>query len=279
MKIILTGFVVLGMMLTGCNRVTVNPLTITSEPRIPIPATKTVESGKPFVPVNTDGMAGFNTNASSALAPAQVEIGNMYSGATAEFQIAIHNGDGLKNKILQITTDSNETFAAIPLTIVLSNSGLLDIISIDSQLLVRDVRRQWIPDLVEKETLEAIAYDAPTQLLTIKGFKPLRTRYVKITYRTLSKFTYYYRYPDKTRVGFEYPPILADTWISFDKPSAQLRPMENGSVLVSLKIPADAKVSEKKWEFWIGMMESGVGQSSQISTEIELCSRILVTMR
>ncbi len=278
MKRVVIVCLILGLTLTGCNKsiVTVkadDKPVIAGETTLPIPEVPNPvslplpvsQATKPATSLDATSMPGFSTNASSALAPAEVKIDNLYPGATAEFQILIHNGDGLKNKLLQITTDRDETVAAIPINVVLANSGLLDIISIESTL--------------QGERLEAISYDASTKLLTIKGFKPLEKRIVKITYKTLSNFSYYYRYPDKTRSGFGTPPLLAETWVSSDKPELQLRPMENGVVTVSLKIPSDAKVTEKKWEFWVGVMERGAGQGAQISTEIELASRILVTMR
>lgn len=267
MKRVVLMCLILGLTLTSCNPTSAKPI-ITGEATLP-PFTSTMSTpipvpAKEATSIRATDMPGFSISASSAIAPAQVDIGNLYPGATAEFQILIHNGDGLKNKLLQIKTDRDETVAAFPLTVVLANSGLLDIVSIESSI---------------QEKLEAIAYDVSTKLLTIKGFKPLETRYVKITYKTISNFKSYYRLPDNTKTGFNSPPVLAGEWITFDKPELLLRPMENGSVTVSLKIPPDVKVDSQKWEFWVGVMERGVGQSAQISTEIELCSRIFVTMR
>ena len=264
-RVVVVGFLSVGMMLTGCsNSVIANP--IATSKATPAYLNKLVIPEPIPVPtqsIDTSKLVGFDTNASSAIAPAQVDIGNFYPGATAEFDIIIHNGDGLKNKLLQITTDSGETVAAIPLNVVLANSGLLDIQSIDSSL--------------PGERLEATAYDTTTKLITIRGFAPSETRVVKITYKTISVFKAYYKAPSKTKAGFT-TNALATDWVSFDNPEIQLRPMENGKVKVILEMPKTAQAFDK-WEFWVAVTERGMGQGNQIATEIELCSRILVTMR
>ena len=265
-RVVVVGLLTVGMMLTGCsNNVIANP--IATSKATPAYLNKLVIPEPIPVPtqsIDTSKLVGFDTNASSAIAPAQVDIGNFHPGAIAEFDIIIHNGDGLKNKLLQITTDSAETVAAIPLNVVLANSGLLDIISIDSSL--------------PGEHLEAVSYDASTKLLTIWGFTPSETRVVKITYKTISVFKAYYKAPSKTKSGFAMPSVFASEWVSFDNPEIQLRPMGNGKVKVILKMPKNSEATDK-WEFWVAVTERGMGQGNQIATEIELCSRILVTMR
>ena len=265
-RVVVVGLLTVGLTLTGCssyaiaNPVATSKATPSAQNKLVIPEPVPV----PTQTIDTSMLPGFDTNASTALAPSTVEVGNFYPGATAEFDIIIHNGDGLKSKLLQIETDIGETVAAIRLEVVLANSGLLDIQSIASSL--------------AGERLEATAYDATTKLLTIRGFVPSAKRIVKITYKTISLFKAYYKEPSKTKAGFSYPSAVATEWVSFDTPEIQLRPMENGKVRVILTMPKQA-VTADKWEFWVAVVERGMGQGNQIATEIELCSRIFVTMR
>jgi len=280
LKRIIAIMVVFTTSLTGCGTFGAQPVIgnapITTVPvASPLPVPQIAAANL----VNISDMPGFDTNPSSAIAPATVDIGKYYPGATAEWQLIIHNGDGLKNKLLQITTEAGETVAAIPLKVVLANSGLLDIISIQSTILKLDTKGKYIPDTDKVEHLEAVAYDNNNKLLTIKGFKPLEIRIVKITYKTISSFNIYYREPSTLKDDFDYPPAETGTWVSFDKPILLLRPMENGVITVSFTIPSDTKIDKGKWLFWIGVMEKELGESVQVATRVELCQRILVTMR
>lgn len=259
---------VLLLMLTGCSKgnlvVADSVPPVTAE--VPTPSNPSPSPlPKSANLIAPSDMEGFETNASPAIAPASVEIGNFYPGATAEWQIIVHNGDGLKNKLLQITTEPSERVAAIPLKATLANNGLLDIIAITSTL--------------DGEKLEAIAYDASTQLLTIKGFIPSAKRIVRITYKTISKFSVSYRQPSIFKEGYSSPPDGIESWVSFDTPALQLRPMENGVINVSLVIPPSTDVEAKKWLFWLGVIEEEVGASAKVVTQVELGQRILVTMR
>ena len=262
MKRLILILSVMGLTLTGCQQAIIVASTPTSKPQ-PVPVQAVVsETGTDGLnnPMPTDIVLG----ASSGISPGTVEIGNYYPGATAEWKMLIHNGDGIKAKLLQITTEPNETVADIPLRVVLANSGLLDIDKIESTL---------------PEHLEAVAYDAEKQSITIKGFTPNTTRTVKITYKTISQFKVYVKYPSKTKAGFSMPPLETDTWVEMDNSEILLRPLENGYVVCSLKVPKNVKIESQKWEFWVGVTEQPYGASAQISTQIELCSRIFVTMR
>jgi hypothetical protein len=186
------------------------------------------------------------------ISPGKVEIGNFYPGATAEWEITIHNGDSVVDEIKSITTEKNETEADIPVNHEPAGlDGIVILSSID-------------------ETLTAVSTGKSS--IKIKGFTPDINRTVKITYPYMAEYQLTTRIPtDGVNIaGYE-------SWIEIENPAPVLKPMESIKVLVSLKIPKNTELPDdlEKWEFWVVAAEKG--STSLIQTE--LASRWLVEMR
>lgn len=244
----------------------------------------TLGDEKPIVTAYKDGSVTVGNLFPSATRTLTIKVSYLtdgyFDGKQIDYPFTIHNGDGLKNKLLKITTSTNETVADIPLYVVLANNGLLDIVALDSLILKQDEKGEYtIPDSSRTEKLEAIAYNAVKQLLTIKGFTPDTTRIAKVTYRTVSEFTVKVIYPSKLRRGFDLPPMGFENWVTVSQPTIQLRPMENRNVIMTLIVPKGIKVDRAKWEFWLEVTERGISKAGEVTIPVAYSPRILVTMR
>ena len=87
-------------------------------------------------------------------------------------------------------------------------------------------------------------------------------------------FAVVYRYPDHVATGYVKPPIEAQDWVIIADSTPILMPFETRDVLVALAMPEDANINDKKWEFWVSIMNTMQGQ-----VKTELCVRWLVDMR
>jgi len=92
---------------------------------------------------------------------------------------------------------------------------------------------------------------------------------------TNASFAVVYRYPDHVATGYVKPPIEAQDWVIIADSTPILMPKETRDVLIVLAMPEDANINDKKWEFWISIMDTT--QTGNVKTE--LCVRWLVDMR
>lgn len=92
---------------------------------------------------------------------------------------------------------------------------------------------------------------------------------------TKTKYTVEYREPAYVSDGFVSLPTFNRVWVIVSESSPTLDPYETRTIPITLKIPSNAKIDAKKWEFWISVMEDS--PAGVIKTE--LCSRWLITMR
>jgi len=90
-----------------------------------------------------------------------------------------------------------------------------------------------------------------------------------------AQFAVSYRKPDYTTDGYAMPSTSAQDWVIIADTTPLLKPYETREVKVTLQIPAKAKVTTPKWEYWISVIDNS--QKGNVTTE--LCSRWLVTMR
>ena len=91
---------------------------------------------------------------------------------------------------------------------------------------------------------------------------------------TDTSFIVLYRYPDHVTTGYAKPPVEAQDWVIVADSTPVLMPFETRDVLITLAMPEDANINDKKWEFWISVMDATQGQ-----VKTELCVRWLVDMR
>ena len=272
MKRVVIVLLILGLMLTGCNQAVAKPLPPGETTLVPKLLPTPISVPAPTETPVTAGLADlvmppdFYTNENRALGPDTVYIAvTQYElGGTFEWPIYIHNGDGMKAKLLEIETEPEEAIAAIPLTAVLANSGLLDIIAIESNL--------------EGEHLEATAYDASTRLLTIKGFVPASKRLVRIVYKTISTYSVFWTLRAEGEKGYELADNQIEKWFSVDQPTITLRPMETKTVTARLTIPPKSDINVKEVVFWIAAIET-VSVKSRITTEVGNKQRVFLSFR
>jgi len=90
-----------------------------------------------------------------------------------------------------------------------------------------------------------------------------------------TSFAVVYRYPDHVTTGYVKPPTKAQDWVIITNSTPILMPFETRDILVTLVMPEDASINDKKWEFWISVMDTM--QAGTVKTE--LCVRWLVDMR
>ena len=198
-------------------------------------------------------------------------------GTQVSWQMIVHNGDGLKTKLLQVTTDPNETVSDIPLDATLANNGMLDIVSLNSQMMLRGDNGVLIPDTSQKETLEIIAYNAETKQMTIKGFTPESIRILRVVYRTVSEFTLKTEIPDTMRSDCVAVPG-SEQWLSIEPKTLMLKPMENAVVDVTLVVPPGTDLPYR-WSIGIRGTEKPLGETNAVSQNVSYLSEVVVTMR
>jgi hypothetical protein len=191
------------------------------------------------------------------ISPGKVEINNYYAGYPAKGKITLHNGN-VKAFVetRTVTTGGEETISSVPLKTELY--GDLNEIKISSSI---------------SEDLVAEKYLPANRCLYIRGFKPDAVRQLTLAYPRYTGYSLYCRAPDKPAEG--YAGITDTGWIAFSDPSPVMAPGETRDITVSLNTPVDSDLPDDRWEFWIGVKESG--NTSSIS--IELCSRWRVNMK
>lgn len=259
MKRVVISLLIVGMLLTSCSSTPIKaegtPVA-TGEATLPSPVSNGSYNPPVSGAVTLDQLKmpdSFYTLASNSVGPGDILIRvtaeDLINGKVKEWPVYVHNGDGLQAKILRVETEFGETVATIPLNIVLANSGLLDIISIESTIL-KDTNGQLVPDTDRREHLEAIAYDATTRLLTIKGFEPSAIRYVKITYKTLSSYKIYYNLRGEGEKGYALGTSPVKDWFSLDHETVVLRPFETKTLTARLTIPPNTLI-KGKYVFWV----------------------------
>jgi len=91
---------------------------------------------------------------------------------------------------------------------------------------------------------------------------------------TNTSFAVVYRYPDHVATGYVKPTIEAQDWVIIADSTPILMPFETRDIMVTLAMPEDASIYDKKWEFWVSVMDNSQGQ-----IKTELCIRWLVDMR
>lgn len=199
---------------------------------------------------------------SNWLKPSKVTVSNFHAGAVAEYPITFHNAKQTTTDQKRVTTEINETIAEIPL----SSAGLY---------------QNDINNVIEilsdnpKENLRVKAYDSKTNALMISGFIPNTTRILTITYKPMTAYQVYFKLPD-TYIPTE-SAKMAQEWVIVANPTLVLSPLETVDDIVSISMPADAKVPDKNWEFWIGVSE--VKNAGGMAVSIELASRWIVNMK
>lgn len=92
---------------------------------------------------------------------------------------------------------------------------------------------------------------------------------------TAVNFNVTYRYPDHVATGYEKPPTEAQDWVIIADSTPLLLPKETRDVLIALVMPEEAEVTDKKWEFWVSVID--MSQKGTVRTELAV--RWLVDMR
>ena len=195
------------------------------------------------------------------ISPGKVQIGNFYPGATAEWNIIVHNGYSPAETTYTVTTDVMDTEAYLPLLKTLKDRDTRNIISIVSSY--------------SGDTLSVKEYNSVKNEIEVVGLQSGQKRTITVVYEHSSTSTYsiYYKEPSYVAEGYSMPPEDAKDWVIVADPSPVLAPFETKDILVSVVMPTGA-TAPSKWEFWIGVSESA---GSMVQTE--LCSRWQVTMR
>jgi hypothetical protein len=199
---------------------------------------------------------------SNWLSPAKVTISNFHSGAVAEYPITFHNAKQITTDQKQVTTEDKETIAEIPL----NSAGLYqdDIANVTG-----------ITSNNPNEQLRVTAYDKKVNSLMISGFLPNTTRILTMTYKPMTAYSVYFRYPD---VGAPSESVkIAHDWVIVADPTLVMSPLETTNDMVSISMPSDAKVPDSSFEFWIGVTENTKAGGTALS--IELVSRWIVNMK
>lgn len=88
-----------------------------------------------------------------------------------------------------------------------------------------------------------------------------------------SQFSIYRKVPTSTKEGFVALPEQYYNWIIISTPTIDIPAQSVSKVLVTIKMPDKDKVTGKKYETWIGVMDNS--QTGMVRTEI--CSRWLIT--
>ncbi len=90
----------------------------------------------------------------------------------------------------------------------------------------------------------------------------------------LTSYRISYREPGKLREGYLAAPENAQDWIIISDEALVFAPKETKEILITLSIPKGTVVTDKKWEFWVSVIEQGQG-----NIETEMCSRWLISMK
>ena len=219
-RIILSGLVVVSLLLAGC---------VSASPIIPVPTPTIMETPKTIEPsviadVETKMM---NDN---WISPVLVNIDNFHSGARAEWNIKIHNGNDEVTQIEKklVTTEINETLVVIPLKYPLAN-GDISQVSVSS-------------DNIKDNVLVTI-YDGGVKSLRIFGFEPDSSRVITIIYKAWSEFSFSYRYPNYARENYCLAPLDAQNWIIISSSVSILSPKETKEILVALDVSQNTTIN------------------------------------
>jgi len=84
-----------------------------------------------------------------------------------------------------------------------------------------------------------------------------------------TKFSVKYRVPDFVADGFAKPPPEARDWVKIDDALPAIGAYEAKIIPIKLIIPSNSTVPDKKWEFWIGVID----QSQEGMIQAEMCKR------
>jgi len=200
------------------------------------------------------------------ITPGKVSIGNYYPGATAEYNLTIHNGsDGRFTETLQVTTAPGETTADIPIKNELA-----------FPIKFRDVRvKSSNPGEHLTVTNYLLYLKHLTKVLTITGFAPDATRILTIEYVRPTVFSVYFRIPSETTKEYDAATTEQQDWVIIADSTPVFLPLETRDILIRLQMPKQAILGSRSWEFWVAVAESG----AQGTIQTELASRWLVTMR
>lgn len=91
-----------------------------------------------------------------------------------------------------------------------------------------------------------------------------------------TNFSVDYRFPDGPLEGYSKAPSEARDWLWISDRRPTLDAYETLTVTLRLGMPTSAgNLTEEKWEFWIGVID----QSQEGIVQVELASRVLVTMK
>jgi hypothetical protein len=260
MKILIVGIIALATVaMVGCT--TYEPYTL------PTPSTTQVTQTT-ALPIATTSKTSETPNETelrlyndSWISPAEVNIGNYYSGATAEWTIKIHNGNNAtpQYESFSVITEKGETIVPIALAQPLAGSDYSKVMVISDN---------------SKESLKATGYDAKTKEITISGFIPEVSRIITINYIAWTEFKVYYIIPNNVRDGFSIAQTGVGAYVTFSETVPVLAPKETREILVRLAVPSDYKIYADKWEYWVVVTEQGQG-----NIQTQMAIRWLVTMR
>jgi len=195
------------------------------------------------------------------VSPAEVKIGNFYSGARAEWNIRLHNGNDASPQIemQSVVSGIDETSGEIKIKKPLANGDITGVI------ITSDNRND---ELVVK------SYDPKTKSLFIEGLLPDALRVITVNYTAWTEFFVSYMVSDTIREGCSIAPIKAKDWVIIEDSSPVLAPKETREIMIVLDIPQDAVVPDKTWEFW-----TVAGEVSTEAVQTQLATRWLVNMR
>jgi hypothetical protein len=243
--------IVVLLSLLGCSNPSwATPISNTLEPS-EIATTRPISSGDPIPPMYANW-----------LKPAKVTISNFYAGAVAEYPITFHNAKQTATEQKRVATGDKDTIAEVPL----NSAGLYQ----------NDIRNVIeVASDNPSDLLQVKAYDSHANSLMIVGFVSNSNRIITITYKPMTAYAVYYKLPD---VGVVTESArAAQDWVIVANPTLVLAPLETVDDSISLSMPADAKLPDKTWEFWVGVTE--VSQTSGTAVSIELVSRWVVQMK
>jgi hypothetical protein len=88
------------------------------------------------------------------------------------------------------------------------------------------------------------------------------------------EFTVTYRNIERTKLGYDLPPVEAKDWVIITDPKPLIAANETRKILIVLAVPEDVIIESKKWEFGVVAKELGQG-----FVEEQLACRFLVDMR
>lgn len=164
------------------------------------------------------------------VSPAEINIGNYYAGARAEWKIKVHNGNDAmpQYESYRVGTEPNETIAPIKIKLPLAGNDYTKVNIISDNT---------------GETLIATGYNSATKEVMISGFLPLTTRIITISYIAWTAFAIEYNAPTNPREGYSLPPAEAQDWVIIADATPVLAPKETREILVTLGIPKEATVT------------------------------------